>query len=34
MNFEERVLLNELRLTDTDDQVVDYIREDYNRFVN
>ena len=34
MNFEERVLLNELRLTDTDDQVVDYIREDYSRFVN
>lgn len=34
MNFESRVLLNELRLTDTDDQIIEYIRKDYSRLIN
>lgn len=34
MKFEERVLLNELSLNDTDDQIIDYIRENTRVVVN
>lgn len=33
MNFEERILLNELKLNDTDDQIIDYIRENIDKVV-
>lgn len=34
MNFDERVLLNELKFTDTDDQIIEYIRENEEKVLN
>lgn len=34
MNFEDRVLLNELKFTDTDDQIIEYIRENKEKILN
>jgi len=31
MNFEERVIINEFHLNDTDDQVIQYIRHNKNQ---
>ena len=34
MNFQDRVLLNELKFNDTDDQIIEYIRKNKNEFIN
>lgn len=34
MNFDERVLLNELKFTDTDDQIIEYIRKNEEKVLN
>ncbi|NFI04217.1 hypothetical protein FC959_07335 [Clostridium botulinum] len=34
VNFEDRVLLNELKFTDTDDQIIEYIRENKEKILN
>lgn len=34
LNFNDRILLNELKFNDTDDQIIDYIKLDMNRVIN
>lgn len=34
MNFHDRTLLNELKLNDTDDQIIEYIKENIEKVVN
>lgn len=34
MNFQDRILLNELKFNDTDDQIIEYIRDNKNDFIN
>lgn len=34
MNFQDKILLNELKFNDTDDQIIDYIKDNKTSFVN
>ena len=34
MKFEDRVILNELKFTDTDDQIIEYIRKNKDKVLS